>query len=179
MTHPLVWDDRGNGLLKGVEYRASPNCDERPANATVDTVILHFISVPERCFGGRGIVDLFSNTLDCTRPETAHLAGLRVSAHFLITRDGGLIQFVPCGLRAWHAGVSRWRGRPRCNDFSVGVEIEGCADLSFENAQYETLERVLAALRARYPVSAVVGHEHVAPGRKNDPGPCFDWSRVG
>lgn len=176
MSEPPPWADEPDGLVREAQFIASPNCDARPAGIPIDLAVLHYISVPAGCFGGTGISDLFCNRFDPERfPD---FAGLRVSAHFLIRRDGELIQFVPCALRAWHAGVSRWRGRERCNDFSIGIELEGGPDRLFEEAQYLRLSALLELLRRRYPIRDVVGHEHVAPGRKDDPGPFFDWARV-
>jgi N-acetyl-anhydromuramoyl-L-alanine amidase len=167
------------GILCGAAFVASPNCDARPAGADVELVIIHNISLPPGEFGGLGVVELFTNRLEAAaHPYYATIIHLRVSAHFFIRRDGALIQFVPCSLRAWHAGESSWRGRSRCNDFSIGIEIEGVDDLPFADVQYQTLERLTAALLAAYPsVNAIAGHEDVAPVRKTDPGPCFDWLR--
>lgn len=157
----------------------SPNFDERPAGESVRLVVIHAISLPPGEFGGPEIVQLFTNCLDPqAHPYFREIHGLRVSAHFLIRRDGELIQFVPCSRRAWHAGVSKWRDRERCNDFSIGIELEGCDQLPFEDAQYLTLNRVLAGLHWHYSIDDVVGHCDIAPGRKTDPGPCFDWHRV-
>ncbi len=167
------------GLIEGVRYVASPNCDARPAGVLIELIVVHNISLPPREFGGPGIIDLFLNRLQGdAHPYYAAVAHLRVSAHFLIRRDGELIQFVPCAMRAWHAGISRWRGRERCNDFSLGIELEGADDISFEDAQYERLRELIAALRAHYPITGVAGHAEIAAGRKTDPGPSFDWSRI-
>lgn len=166
------------GRVAGARFIASPNCDARPAGATVDLVVIHSISLPPGEFGGPGVIELFTNRLDpAAHPYYAGIAGLRVSAHFLIRRDGTLVQFVPCTQRAWHAGASEWRGRSQCNDFSVGVELEGTDADPFEQAQYATLDALLRALCARYPVAEVVGHSDIAPGRKTDPGRGFDWVR--
>ena len=168
-----------DGLVEGAEFIASPNCDERPAGAAIELIVIHAISLPPGEFGGSGIVELFTNRLDPERhPYYASIAGLRVSAHFLIRRDGALLQFVPCRLRAWHAGASSWHGRERCNDFSLGVELEGDDATSFEDAQYERLVALTGALQNAYPVRDLVGHCDIAPGRKTDPGPCFDWKRL-
>lgn len=157
----------------------SPNCDERPFGESVRLVVIHAISLPPDEFGGPEIIQLFTNCLDpAAHPYFSEIQGLRVSAHFLIRRDGELIQFVACSRRAWHAGVSNWMGRDGCNDFSIGIELEGCDRLPFETAQYLTLKHLLAELRRRYLIEAVVGHSDIAPGRKTDPGPCFDWHRV-
>ena len=156
---------------------ASPNHDARPRGATLDLLVIHSISLPPGEFGGPGIEQLFTNRLDPgAHPYFRAIAGLRVSAHFLIRRDGALIQFVACGKRAWHAGVSAWRGRERCNDFSIGVELEGADDRAFEDAQYAQLVTLTRALRARYPIADIAGHADIAPGRKTDPGPRFDWA---
>jgi AmpD protein len=140
--------------------------------------VIHGISLPPGVFGGPGIEQLFTNRLDPREhPYYAALAGLRVSSHFVIRRDGALVQFVPCGKRAWHAGVSAWRGRECCNDFSIGVELEGADDQPYEAAQYGRLGALTRALTARYPIADIVGHSDIAPGRKTDPGPHFDWPR--
>lgn len=167
------------GWLPGARRVPSPNCDERPAGEAVRLIVIHAISLPPNDFGGPGIVQLFTNCLDPqAHPYFREIEGLRVSAHFLVRRDGELIQFVPCSRRAWHAGVSSWRGEESCNDFSIGIELEGCDRLPFEDAQYLTLDRLLAELRQRYAIEGVAGHSDIAPGRKTDPGPCFDWHRV-
>lgn len=167
------------GWLSGARQIPSPNCDERPLGEPVRLVVIHAISLPPGEFGGTGIVALFTNQLDpAAHPYFREIQGLRVSAHFLIRRDGELIQFVSCVRRAWHAGVSSWMGRDRCNDFSIGIELEGCDQLAFDDAQYLALNRLLAALRSCYPIEAVAGHSDIAPGRKTDPGPCFAWHRL-
>ena len=158
---------------------ASPNCDARPDGTRIELVVVHNISLPPREFGGPAIIDLFLNRLQADEhPYYAGIADLRVSAHFLIRRDGELIQFVSCAQRAWHAGVSNWRGRDRCNDFSVGIELEGADDIPFEGRQYAQLSALIAALRWRYPIVDVAGHSDIAVGRKTDPGPAFEWSRL-
>lgn len=169
----------GDGILEGARYIPSPNCDERPPGTAVELLVIHSISLPPGEFGGPHIARLFTNTLDCSaHPWFDGLRDLKVSAHFLIRRRGGLIQFVPCGKRAWHAGVSSWRGRPRCNDFSMGIELEGTDERPFTASQYRSLERLVHALAAAYPIRAAVGHCDIAPGRKTDPGPHFDWTRL-
>jgi AmpD protein len=178
MTLP---DDRldSEGWLAGARRIASPNCDARPEGEAIVLVVIHNISLPPGQFGGPGVEQLFSNRLDPEEhPYYADIQGLRVSSHFFIRRDGELVQFVPCGLRAWHAGASSWQGRERCNDFSIGVELEGTDDMAYTDAQYATLNRLLEVLRAAYPIAGLAGHCDIAPGRKSDPGPCFDWSRV-
>jgi AmpD protein len=145
----------------------------------VTLAIVHSISLPPGEYGGDAIERLFTNRLDPdAHPSFAGLRGLEVSAHFLVRRDGALLQFVACDERAWHAGRSVWRGRENCNDWSIGIELEGLEGLGFEAAQYAALARLLRALAARFPIDEVVGHEHVAPGRKADPGPGFDWLRL-
>jgi AmpD protein len=143
----------------------------------VDLIVVHAISLPPGEFGGGAVEALFTNTLEpAAHPYFAVIADLRVSAHFLIRRDGSLVQFVPCAKRAWHAGASSWRGRERCNDFSIGVELEGSDEVAFENGQYRTLAGLTDALAGVYPIAAAAGHSHIAPARKTDPGPCFDWA---
>jgi AmpD protein len=154
----------------------SPNFDARPAGMAVELLVVHNISLPAGRFGGPHIADLFTNRVDfAADPSFADLRGLTVSAHFLVRRDGRVLQFVSCNERAWHAGVSQFGGRDQCNDFSVGIEMEGSDFVAFSPAQYETLAALTLALAARYPIAAVQGHEHVAPGRKTDPGPFFAW----
>lgn len=162
--------------LARVLYRPSPNCDERPTGTQIELLVIHAISLPPGEFGGSGIEDLFLNRLDVSQhPYYAGVAHLRVSAHFLIRRTGSLMQFVSCAMRAWHAGVSNWRGRPQCNDFSIGIELEGADDELFAPAQYDTLLTLTEAVRAAYPITDIVGHSDIAPGRKTDPGVFFDW----
>lgn len=166
------------GLVKGARYIPSPNCDERPAGCAIELLVVHHISLPPGEFGGPGIVELFTNRLEpAAHPYYFAVAGARVSAHFLIRRDGELIQFVSCARRAWHAGESSWKGRARCNDFSVGIELEGTGETPFTDAQYERLAEVTRVLAARYPIADIAGHSDIAPGRKSDPGPSFDWAR--
>jgi AmpD protein len=168
-----------DGWLPAARRIASPNFDDRPDGEAISLVVVHAISLPPGQFGGDAIVRLFTNTLAAAaHPYFAAISSQRVSAHFLIRRDGALIQFVSCDRRAWHAGQSSWKGRERCNDFSIGVELEGCDELPFETAQYVRLVDLIESLRTRYPIDAVIGHSDVAPGRKTDPGPCFDWQRL-
>ena len=167
------------GWIAGARRVPSPNCDSRPPGASVDLVVLHSISLPRGRYGGDAIERLFTNRLDAAAHASfGGLAGLRVSAHFLVRRDGALLQFVPLEARAWHAGASRWRGRGHCNDFSVGVELEGTDDGEFAAAQYECLARLLKELQQRLLVREIAGHSDVAPGRKSDPGAGFDWPRL-
>jgi len=168
----------GDGWLDGARRVPSPNFDERPEGVAVDLIVLHNISLPPGQFGGAAIESLFTNTLDCSaHPFYGQLAGVRVSAHLLIRRDGELVQFVPLHRRAWHAGASRWNGRERCNDFSIGIELEGADDVPYAAAQYACAARTVRTLQAWFPIADVVGHSDVAPDRKTDPGPAFDWIR--
>ena len=155
----------------------SPNFDARPAGAAPVLLVVHHISLPAGRFSGDAIERLFTNRLEeSDHPTFAGLGALRVSSHFLIRRRGELIQFVSCDDRAWHAGMSQYRGRSNCNDDSIGIELEGLEGDSFEAAQYDALAALLPALKQRYPIAHVAGHEHIAPGRKADPGPGLDWS---
>jgi len=155
----------------------SPHCGPRPSGEAITLAIVHSISLPPGEFGGDAVPRLFAGRLDTqAHPYYARLDGLQVSAHFFIRRDGASVQFVSCDDRAWHAGASRWRGRENCNDWSIGIELEGLEGERFERAQYSALIRLLGALVRRYPLSEVVGHEHVAPGRKHDPGARFRWT---
>jgi len=166
------------GCVDAARYVASPNFDERPSGEAITLLVIHNISLPPGEFGGDGIERLFTNTLDSTaHPYYRTLAGVRVSAHFLIRRAGELLQFVSCAKRAWHAGDSAWRGRSRCNDFSIGIELEGADDLPYTEPQYQALAALARALRSAYPIADVAGHCDIAPERKTDPGPSFDWSR--
>jgi N-acetyl-anhydromuramoyl-L-alanine amidase len=168
-----------DGVLNQGTFIPSPNHDIRPDEAEVKLIVIHNISLPPGQYGGNGIIELFTNQLDPTaHPYYAEIHTLKVSSHFLIRRDGSVLQFVPCGLRAWHAGVSQWQGRERCNDFSVGIELEGCDTDTFTEAQYTQLQQLIAALKKRYPIAGIAGHSDIAPGRKTDPGPGFDWSRI-
>jgi AmpD protein len=154
------------------------NFDARPLGAVVSLLVIHNISLPPGQFGGDYIEALFANTLDCdAHPYFAQLRGLKVSAHFLVRRDGRALQFVPTSQRAWHAGASEFKGLTRCNDFSIGIELEGSDDQTYTDAQYQALTNLTQALASHHPLSHVAGHEHIAPGRKTDPGPFFDWQR--
>ena len=166
------------GFVLNAQFIASPNFDARPENE-VCLIVIHNISLPPGQYGGNGIVELFTNQLDPNEhPYYAEIYTRKVSAHFLIRRDGELIQFVSCLQRAWHAGVSNWQQRERCNDFSVGIELEGSDFEAFEPAQYQTLQSLIASLTSTYPIQAIVGHSDIAPGRKTDPGPYFDWLQI-
>ena len=174
------WRFDPHGLIPSARQIPSPNFDERPDGAAIELIVVHNISLPPGQFGGPGIVELFTNRLDpAEHPYYREIEGLRVSSHFLIRRDGELIQFVPCVRRAWHAGQSEWRGRGRCNDFAVGIELEGADDAPFEDVQYLQLVRLARALGRTYPIADCVGHSDIATpaGRKTDPGPFFDWPR--
>lgn len=174
---PLVWT--ADGWHRAARRVPSPNAGPRPAGLAVDLVVVHSISLPPGEYGGPYIEQLFTNTLDWTaHPYFEQIRGAEVSAHFLVRRDGELVQFVSCDARAWHAGVSSFEGRPACNDYSVGIELEGLEDHPFDPPQYDVLARLIGELRTRYPIRAVAGHEHVAPGRKKDPGRAFDWARL-
>jgi AmpD protein len=170
------------GLLVGARQVLSPFYDSRPAGVVPDLVVLHGISLPPGEFGGPWIARLFTGNLPAeAHPEFRERANLRVSAHVLVRRDGEPVQFVPFGDRAWHAGRSVWQGREACNDYSIGIELEGTDEVPYTDEQYAALATLLPVLRAAYPaISAdrIVGHSDVAPGRKTDPGPSFDWSRV-
>ena len=166
------------GWIAGARRELSPNCDRRPPGADASLLVLHSISLPRGEYGGDAIERLFTNRLDlAAHPSFAALAELRVSSHFLVRRDGGLIQFVPLRQRAWHAGASRWRGRERCNDYSVGIELEGTDDGAFAAAQYECLAKLAQQLLSILPLREIAAHSDVAPGRKTDPGAHFNWSR--
>lgn len=172
------------GIAENAQFIASPNFDARPCTAPgvtipISLIVIHNISLPPGQYGGNGIIDLFTNQLNPhEHPYYAQIHTYKVSAHFLIRRNGELIQFVSCLSRAWHAGVSNWQGRERCNDFSVGVELEGSDFEAFTPEQYHTLKDVIASIRNAYPITAIAGHSDIAPGRKTDPGPCFDWRQI-
>ncbi len=166
------------GWLSGVRRVASPNYDARPGGTPVSLLVIHNISLPPNEYGGDAIEKFFTNRLD----HSAHayfeqLRGVRVSSHFLVRRDGGIVQFVSCNKRAWHAGVSLWNGRTRCNDFSIGIELEGSDFEAFTERQYAALARLTRRLRGYYPLRDIAGHSDIAPDRKTDPGPFFDWQR--
>jgi len=171
-----VWT---SGWLSSARRCESPNFGPRPVATSIDLALIHSISLPPGEFGGDAIEKLFTNRLDWDEhPYFRQIRGLTVSAHFLLRRDGELVQFVSCDDRAWHAGASAWRGRDGCNDFAVGIELEGLEGEEFAPQQYEALASLLKDLARHYPVTAVAGHEHVAPGRKFDPGSGFDWAQL-
>jgi len=173
-----------DALWNGGWYRfarrlASPNFGPRPLQAVVDLIVIHSISLPPGQYGGDEVQRLFTNTLDWNaHPYFQTIQGLEVSAHFYIRRNGELWQFVSCDERAWHAGTSHYRGRDNCNDDSIGIELEGLEGTPFDAAQYETLAGLCAALPQRYPINHIAGHEHIAPGRKADPGTGFAWAHL-
>jgi len=179
VSSPARERDWRDGWLRRARAVPTANCGARPEKTQVDLVVLHSISLPPGEYGSDAIEQLFTNRLDWSaHPYFESIRGLAVSAHFLIRRDGELVQFVSCDERAWHAGESRWQGRENCNDFSIGVELEGLEGESFDDAQYPVLAALLGSAALRYPIAAVAGHEHVAPGRKLDPGAGFDWPRL-
>ena len=174
--------DPSTHSIVGAEYIESPNCDARPEDASIDLLVIHNISLPPNEFGGGYVKDLFLNTLDPSiHPYFEEIKGMEVSSHLLIERDGSLIQFVPFNKRAWHAGQSCFEGRERCNDFSIGIELEGADDVEYTDAQYRVLRAVVLCLQMTYSSLSgrnIVGHCDIAPGRKTDPGDSFDWDRL-
>ena len=174
--------DVDTGILSPSRQQESPNCDERPPDAEINLVVVHGISLPPGEFGGTQVEALFSNTLDWdAHPYFKEIRGIKVSAHLMIRRDGEVVQFVPFTKRAWHAGDSCFRGENACNDFSIGIELEGEDETPYEDSQYAALAGVIHALLVAYPeisVRRIVGHSDIAPGRKTDPGPAFDWLRL-
>lgn len=167
-----------DGWLEGVRFIPSPNYDERPTNERISLLVIHNISLPPDDFTGNGVIELFTNQIDAGKhPYYETLVGLKVSTHFFIRRDGAIIQFVSCNKRAWHAGVSSWQGKQRCNDFSIGIELEGSDTVCFTSQQYAALVALTQRLLEHYPIQHIAGHCHIAPERKTDPGPCFDWQQ--
>lgn len=167
-----------SGYLESATQIASPNFDARP-QGEISMIVIHNICLPPNQYGGSGIIELFTNRLNPDEhPYYAEIYTRKVSSHFLIRRDGALIQFVSCMQRAWHAGISSWQGRERCNDFSVGIELEGSDYEAFELAQYKILNVLIKLLNKTYPIQHIVGHSDIAPGRKTDPGPYFDWQHL-
>ena len=170
------------GLLRAARQVPSPNCDDRPAGAIAELIVVHGISLPPDEFGGPWIDRLFTNTLPADQhPYFATIAGREVSSHLLIRRDGEIVQYVPFHRRAWHAGASSYGGRERCNDFSIGIELEGADEIAYEPVQYHALRTVILQLCAAYPtlsLERIAGHSDIAPGRKTDPGAAFDWPRL-
>lgn len=173
--------DPVSGLVEGIRFVPSPHCDERPDGATAEVLVIHAISLPPGEFGGPAIEKLFCNTLEPDEhPYYREIKDLQVSAHLLVRRQGEIVQFVPLTRRAWHAGRAFCEGRTRVNDFSIGIELEGADDVPFEDVQYESLARLTRAIMRIYPAitpARIYGHADIAPGRKTDPGPHFDWKR--
>lgn len=173
----MSWSE--DGWLATVDHLPSPNFGERPEGQPVTLIVVHNISLPPGEFGGDWVARFFLNELDASaHPYFETIANVQVSAHFYVRRDGAITQFVGCDKRAWHAGASSWCGQANCNDYSVGIELEGCDDQAFSEAQYVALWSLIDALRLRYPMTAVAGHSDIAPGRKTDPGPHFDWAAL-
>ena len=173
----MAWTIDEDGWCDGAVRYDSPYCDARPEGALVDLLVIHNISLPGGSFGGPHVSDLFTGRVDYNAdPSFADLRGLQVSAHFFVRRDGALLQYVSADQRAWHAGTSSFQGRPQCNGYSIGIEMEGSDHVAFQPRQYRVLAALTAALAARYGLAEVRGHEHIAPGRKTDPGPFFDWN---
>jgi len=167
------------GCWPPARFAPSPHCDDRPPGEIPHLIVIHAISLPPGHFGGDDVEKLFTGCLDPdAHPYYKDIGHLRVSAHFFIRRDGQVVQFVSCHQRAWHAGLSSWQGKNRCNDFSIGIELEGCDDQPFTEDQYAQLRRLIHVLQHQWPIQDIVGHSDIAPGRKTDPGPCFDWSRL-
>lgn len=171
-----------SGWLNDVEIIHSPNCEVRPQSAAINLIVVHSISLPPGQYGGGHVQQLFTNQLNPGEHEYfAKIEGLKVSAHCLIDRQGHLTQFVSFNDKAWHAGVSCWQGTENCNDFSIGIELEGCDDENYEDIQYQQLAKLVFNLRKQYPAiteQSICGHSDIAPGRKTDPGPCFDWHKL-
>ena len=163
------------GYLSDVQFISSPNCDERPLGHEINLLVIHNISMPPDVFEGDGVIDLFTNQLNPSASYYEIIRDLRVSAHFFVRRSGEIIQFVPCGKRAWHAGKSCWKEQECCNDFSIGVEMEGSDTTPFTDSQYTALVALTMELKKVYPIADIIGHSDIAPKRKTDPGPYFDW----
>ena len=174
--------NNNSGLFDDITHYHSDNCNNRPENAIIDTIIIHCISLPMGSYDNQNIVDLFMNNLDINQdPTFESLKDVKVSSHLLIKRDGEIIQFVPFNLRAWHAGISKHKERENCNDYSIGIELEGTDKSSFTDTQYERLNEVIISLKDYYPEIVdenIIGHNEVSPDRKNDPGPFFEWNRI-
>ena len=163
------------GYLSDVQFISSPNCDNRPPGSEISLLVIHNISMPPDVFEGDGVIDLFTNQSNPSASYYEIIRDLRVSAHFFVRRSGEIIQFVPCGKRAWHAGKSYWREKECCNDFSLGVEMEGSDTTPFTDSQYTALVALTIELNKAYPIADIIGHSDIAPKRKTDPGPSFDW----
>ena len=176
-----LFHNNKTGIVENVRQIPSPNFDERPVNTEIDLLVVHAISLPPRSYGGSFIEDFFSNCLNCdAHPYFKEIADLHVSSHFLIDRAGLITQFVPTHCRAWHAGVSQFNGVESVNDFGIGIELEGCDEDMFESGQYNALVNLTQCLQEAYPEidgDRIVGHSDISPGRKTDPGPCFEWAK--
>ena len=174
--------NNNSGLFDDITHYNSDNCNNRPNNIIIDTIIIHCISLPVGSYGNQNIVDLFMNNLDINQdPSFESLKDVKVSSHLLIKRDGEIIQFVPFNLRAWHAGVSKHKERENCNDYSIGIELEGTDKSNFTDTQYKRLNEIIISLKDYYPKIVdenIIGHNEVSPDRKNDPGPFFEWNRI-
>ena len=174
--------NNNSGLFDDITHYLSDNCNNRPENTIIDTIIIHCISLPMGSYGNQNIVDLFMNNLDINQdPSFESLKDVKVSSHLLIRRDGEIIQFVPFNLRAWHAGVSKHKERENCNDYSIGIELEGTDKSNFTDTQYKRLNEIIISLKDYYPKIVdenIIGHNEVSPDRKNDPGPFFEWNRI-
>ena len=174
-----LYEADADGWCRDAFRYETANFDARPAGADITLLVIHNISLPGGQFGGPHVSDLFTGRVDYNaHPSFSDLRGLKVSSHFFVRRDGRVIQYVACGARAWHAGKSAFQGRTECNDFSIGIEMEGSDFVAFEPAQYAALAALTVVLQRRYRLTDVQGHEHIAPGRKTDPGPLFDWKRI-
>ena len=174
--------NNNSGLFDDITHYNSENCNNRPNNTIIDTIIIHCISLPVGSYGNQNIIDLFMNNLDINQdPSFESLKDVKVSSHLLIKRDGEIIQFVPFNLRAWHAGVSKHKERENCNDYSIGIELEGTDKSNFTDTQYKRLNEIIISLKDYYPKIVdenIIGHNEVSPDRKNDPGPFFEWNRI-
>ena len=174
--------NNNSGLFDDITHYNSENCNNRPNNTIIDTIIIHCISLPVGSYGNQNIIDLFMNNLDINQdPSFESLKDVKVSSHLLIRRDGEIIQFVPFNLRAWHAGVSKHKERENCNDYSIGIELEGTDKSNFTDTQYKRLNEIIISLKDYYPKIVdenIIGHNEVSPDRKNDPGPFFEWNRI-
>lgn len=174
--------DQNNAWIENIYHNPSPNYDQRPAGTEIELLVIHAISLPPNQFGGQFIDQLFTNSLnENAHPYFAEIASLRVSSHLLIRRTGDITQYVSLQQRAWHAGVSSFAGRERCNDFSIGIELEGCDSIAYTDIQYQQLIKTIKLLQQTWPIltsDRIVGHCDIAPGRKTDPGPYFDWERL-
>ena len=174
--------DKSSHLITDAEYLPSTNCDRRPQKCSIDTIVVHCISLPEGEFGNNNVIDLFTNNFNSSNdPSFESLEDLKLSAHIFIRRNGQIIQFVPFNLRAWHAGKSNFKGRKNCNDFSIGVELEGTTNINFEDIQYKKLIELISVLKRNYPKIVndnIIGHSEISPDRKIDPGPLFNWSKI-